>query len=199
MVNGGMHPYNQCSKCGAQVASGMRFCGNCGSQLNWPTQQQIQQSLFKRHQSGFSREINVSAYIEYVCPHCGGCTAFTWEFGVLETEKGYFLIPSELPYKLPIITLFEDARGNLTLKDICYMEGNKLLSITSIGRSLLVHLSPCGHCSSEIAFICGIGTVISAQGELLFMPSGESQNVRRLPVVILMDDGKGNLSVKGIY
>ena len=35
------HQY-QCSNCGAPVAFGMRFCGNCGLQLNWPTQQQTQ-------------------------------------------------------------------------------------------------------------------------------------------------------------
>jgi len=29
----------QCSQCGAPVAFGVRFCGNCGMQLNWPTQQ----------------------------------------------------------------------------------------------------------------------------------------------------------------
>jgi len=30
----------QCPRCGAQVAFGTRFCGNCRTQLNWPTQQQ---------------------------------------------------------------------------------------------------------------------------------------------------------------
>ena len=32
----------QCPGCGAQVAFGAGFCGNCGTQLNWPTQQQPQ-------------------------------------------------------------------------------------------------------------------------------------------------------------
>ena len=31
-----------CAKCGAPIAFGMSFCGNCGTQLNWPTQQQVQ-------------------------------------------------------------------------------------------------------------------------------------------------------------
>jgi hypothetical protein len=28
-----------CPNCNAPVALGVRFCGNCGTQLNWPTQQ----------------------------------------------------------------------------------------------------------------------------------------------------------------
>jgi hypothetical protein len=31
-----------CPKCGASVPPGYRFCGNCGTQLNWPMQQQMQ-------------------------------------------------------------------------------------------------------------------------------------------------------------
>jgi len=31
-----------CPSCGSPVAFGSRFCGNCGTQLNLPTQQQIQ-------------------------------------------------------------------------------------------------------------------------------------------------------------
>lgn len=37
-----MQQWYQCPKCGAQVAFGVRFCANCGTQLNWPTQQQMQ-------------------------------------------------------------------------------------------------------------------------------------------------------------
>lgn len=32
----------QCPNCAAPVAIGMRFCGNCGTQLNWPAQRQVQ-------------------------------------------------------------------------------------------------------------------------------------------------------------
>jgi hypothetical protein len=59
---GKMQQQYQCSNCGAQVAFGMRFCGNCGLQLNWPaqqtqpqeyyqqqTQQPVQMHWFKRH------------------------------------------------------------------------------------------------------------------------------------------------------
>lgn len=35
-----MQQWYQCPNCGAPVAFGARFCGNCGTQLNWPTQQQ---------------------------------------------------------------------------------------------------------------------------------------------------------------
>ncbi len=40
-----MQQQYQCSNCGAHVAFGTRFCGNCGIQLNWPAQQQIQQPM----------------------------------------------------------------------------------------------------------------------------------------------------------
>jgi NADH:ubiquinone oxidoreductase subunit K len=35
-----MQQWYQCPRCGAQVAFGARFCGNCQTPLNWPTQQQ---------------------------------------------------------------------------------------------------------------------------------------------------------------
>ena len=35
-----MQQWYQCPKCGAPVAFGVKFCGNCRTQLNWPTQQQ---------------------------------------------------------------------------------------------------------------------------------------------------------------
>ena len=35
-----MQQWYQCPRCGAQVAFGAGFCNNCGTQLNWPTQQQ---------------------------------------------------------------------------------------------------------------------------------------------------------------
>jgi uncharacterized protein YkwD len=34
-----MQQQYQCPRCGAPVAFGARFCGNCGVQLDWPTQQ----------------------------------------------------------------------------------------------------------------------------------------------------------------
>jgi hypothetical protein len=37
-----MQPQYQCANCGAPIAFGSRFCGTCGTQLNWPTQQQVQ-------------------------------------------------------------------------------------------------------------------------------------------------------------
>ena len=37
-----MQQWYRCSRCNAQVAFGMGFCGNCGIQLNWQTQQRIQ-------------------------------------------------------------------------------------------------------------------------------------------------------------
>lgn len=35
-----MQQWYQCPNCGAPVAFGVRFCGNCRTQLNWPAQQQ---------------------------------------------------------------------------------------------------------------------------------------------------------------
>jgi hypothetical protein len=37
-----MQQWYQCPSCGAPVAFGVKFCGNCGTQLNWPVQQQPQ-------------------------------------------------------------------------------------------------------------------------------------------------------------
>ena len=37
-----MQSQYQCPNCGDQVAFGVKFCGNCGTQLNWPTQPQYQ-------------------------------------------------------------------------------------------------------------------------------------------------------------
>ncbi|TSA58194.1 zinc ribbon domain-containing protein [bacterium] len=37
-----MEQMYSCPGCGAQVAFGVRFCTNCGTTLNWPTQQQTQ-------------------------------------------------------------------------------------------------------------------------------------------------------------
>lgn len=38
-----------CPSCGLPVAFGSRFCGNCGTELNWPTQQP-QPPLVYQHQ-----------------------------------------------------------------------------------------------------------------------------------------------------
>ncbi|MBM3143186.1 MAG: zinc ribbon domain-containing protein [Chloroflexi bacterium] len=35
-----MQQWYQCPNCGAPIAFGARFCGSCGTQLNWPTQWQ---------------------------------------------------------------------------------------------------------------------------------------------------------------
>jgi hypothetical protein len=188
-----------CPNCGSPIAFGVRFCGNCGTGLSWPTQQQTQQSIFKRHQSGFSQENNVSAYIEYVCSHCGGRTAFTWEFGVLQTEEDFFLIPSETTFKLPIIVLHADEQVNLSVVNICDKKGDKLVPVTSKRREQIITLFPCAHCPNETGFICGVAVVLDAQKRLLLARSSEPQDVYGLPVVILMHDGKGNLSIKGIY
>jgi cytoskeletal protein RodZ len=41
-VGGEMQQWYQCPSCGTPVAFGVSFCGNCGTQLNWPAQQQPQ-------------------------------------------------------------------------------------------------------------------------------------------------------------
>ena len=47
-----MQQQYQCSNCGAPVAFGTRFCGSCGLQLNWPTQQQTQPTPSYQQQQG---------------------------------------------------------------------------------------------------------------------------------------------------
>jgi len=55
-----MQQWYQCPNCGAQVALGVRFCGNCRTQLNWPTQQQEppyyqqQPSHYQQQRYGYS-------------------------------------------------------------------------------------------------------------------------------------------------
>lgn len=65
-----MQQWYQCPNCRAPVAFGVRFCGNCGMQLNWPTQQQmqpprqyqqqIQQSV---HMNWFKRHLNWTYFL----------------------------------------------------------------------------------------------------------------------------------------
>jgi hypothetical protein len=47
-----MQQWYQCPRCGATVPFGERFCGNCGTQLNWPAQQQPQPPPQSQQQSG---------------------------------------------------------------------------------------------------------------------------------------------------
>ena len=53
-----MQQWYQCPKCGAPVSSGIKFCGNCGRQLNWTTQNQT---------------LPIS---QYYCPRCGAPVYF---------------------------------------------------------------------------------------------------------------------------
>lgn len=68
-----MQQQYQCSNCGAQVAFETRFCGNCGIQLNWPTQQQIQpppqyqqQIQQPAHMNWFKRHLNWTYFISWL-------------------------------------------------------------------------------------------------------------------------------------
>jgi len=47
-----MQQMYQCPNCGSPVASGVRFCGNCGMQLNWPTQQTQPPPVYQQWQYG---------------------------------------------------------------------------------------------------------------------------------------------------
>lgn len=53
-----MQQWYQCPSCGAPVPFGNRFCGNCGQQMNWPTQQQTEPRF------------------QYYCPRCGSPVPF---------------------------------------------------------------------------------------------------------------------------
>ena len=66
-----MQQWYQCPRCSAQVAYGTRFCGNCGTQLNWPTQQQTQPPPPYKQQ-----RIQQS----YQCSSCGSPNAFGQQF-----------------------------------------------------------------------------------------------------------------------
>jgi len=53
----------QCPNCHSPVAFGVRFCGNCGTQLSWPTEQQASQKQkqelagSQKQQAGYSHHI----------------------------------------------------------------------------------------------------------------------------------------------
>jgi hypothetical protein len=50
-----MQQWYLCPRCNAQVSFGMIFCGNCGMQLSWPTQQQIQPPSVHQQQQPWPR------------------------------------------------------------------------------------------------------------------------------------------------
>jgi len=64
-----MQQWYQCPRCGAQVAFGARFCGNCGIQLNGPTQQQPQPPPHYQQQVG-KPKYETLGNTEPVCPYC---------------------------------------------------------------------------------------------------------------------------------
>jgi len=95
-----MQQWCRCPNCGTQVAFGVRFCGNCGMQLNWPVQQQTTDTHERRMQKPKSRskivelpEIspNFRSYTQGIlvrgisirkvdwmpCPRCGAKSAKT--------------------------------------------------------------------------------------------------------------------------
>ena len=46
-----------CSNCGSQNIIGQQFCGNCGTPLNWQTQQQMQRpSIYQQQPGGWSQQ-----------------------------------------------------------------------------------------------------------------------------------------------
>ncbi len=88
-----MQQLYQCSNCGAAVAFGMRFCGSCGLQLNWPTQQQVQPtpqyqqySQQPVHMNWFKRHLNWTYFL--------GILAIYVAFGLILALA--FLLFSEL-------------------------------------------------------------------------------------------------------
>jgi len=51
-----MQQWYQCPRCGTQVAFGVGFCGNCGTQLNWPAQPPPPQYQQPPQQYGYGHE-----------------------------------------------------------------------------------------------------------------------------------------------
>jgi len=55
-----MQQWYQCPRCNATVAFGVRFCGNCGTELNWPTQQTQPPSTYQqKHVQQQSTSVNL--------------------------------------------------------------------------------------------------------------------------------------------
>lgn len=57
-----MQQQYQCPNCGGQVAFSMRFCGNCGTQLNWPTQQVPIPSAYQQLQTNKQSDLKSRLY-----------------------------------------------------------------------------------------------------------------------------------------
>lgn len=53
-----MQQWYKCPNCGAPVAFGVRFCGNCGTQLNWPTQQTQPPPVYQQQRPPFKHNLN---------------------------------------------------------------------------------------------------------------------------------------------
>jgi len=63
-----MSQWFSCPNCGSPIAFGVRFCSNCGTGLNWPTQQQPQQKHYDNSQqtSKPKKTGNEAEQIEYL-------------------------------------------------------------------------------------------------------------------------------------
>ena len=71
-----MQQWYQCPNCGTPIAFGVRFCGNCGTQLNWPTQrmqpppaypEQLQQTGWGQQQGtrgGYQQQVGYGQGVE---------------------------------------------------------------------------------------------------------------------------------------
>jgi hypothetical protein len=64
-----MQQWYQCPRCGAPVAFGVRFCGNCGLQLNWQMQQAQPPPIYQQFQQPRKEPKKTS-------PSLIGCLAF---------------------------------------------------------------------------------------------------------------------------
>jgi hypothetical protein len=64
-----MQQWYQCPQCGAPVAFGVRFCGSCGLQLNWQTQQTQPPPVYQQFQQPRKESKKTS-------PSLIGCLAF---------------------------------------------------------------------------------------------------------------------------
>jgi len=124
-----------CPNCGAQVGFGVRFCGNCGTQLNWPTQQQMQPPL------PCQQQIQQPVHINWFKRHLN----WTYFLGLLAIYAAFGLILLTLAI-IPFSEVDENTSGTLIavvgivwFVCVCWL---KVWVIARKGRSWAWNLMP---------------------------------------------------------
>ena len=115
-----MQQWYQCSRCNAQVAFGVKFCGNCGMQLNWqqtqpsPVYQQRQQSTEFSQQGVFVQNTSGQGKLAVIPSEIKewnwGAFAFSWIWGICNSV--WISLICFVPFIALIMIFVLGAKGN---------------------------------------------------------------------------------------